>query len=212
MAAVKRKIVLFGGTFDPIHLGHTAVAAEAAEHIGAEKIVFIPAKRSPLKDFFPKASGADRFAMIALAIAGNEKFELSDYELKRPEPSYTLQTVRHFQAEYGSNTLIHWLVGADSIDDLPYWHRIAELIDECNLSTMYRAGCPAPDFSKFETIWGRKRVEKLQRNVIRTSLIDISSTEIRKRLARGGDVSGMLHSDVAGYIRDHHLYSLHDGP
>ena len=202
----KRKIALFGGTFDPIHLGHTGIAAEAVKHIGAEKIVFVPAKRSPLKGFSPCSSDEDRFAMIALAIAGNKNFELSDYELKRPEPSYTLQTVRQFQADYSSETSIYWLIGADSIDDLPHWYRIVELIDECNISAMYRAGCEPPDFSKFKSLWGPERVEKLQRNVIQTSLIDISSTEIRDRLAAGLDVTDMLHPAVANYIHKRGLY------
>jgi len=206
LAAKKRKIVLFGGTFDPIHIGHTTVADEAAEHVGAEKIIFIPAKRSPLKNFLPKTSDADRFAMIALAIADNRKFELSDYELKKPEPSYTLETVRQFQAGYGSNTSIYWLVGADSIDDLPHWYKVVELLDECNLSVMYRAGCDLPDFSGFENIWGAGRVEKLRQNTIRTSLIDISSTEIRNRIATGRDANDMLNPLVADYIRKHKLY------
>ena len=202
----ERKIVLFGGTFDPIHLGHTAVAAEARKHIGAEKIIFVPAKRSPLKGFLPKARDADRLKMIALAIADKKNFQLSDYELQKPAPSYTLETVRHFQAGFGAETVICWLLGADSIGDLPYWHRIVELIDKCNLCTMYRAGCDRPDFSRFESIWGRQRIEKLQRNVIPTSLIDISSTEIRNKLAAGYDVTAMLHPAVANYIRKHGLY------
>ena len=203
---VKKKIALFGGTFDPVHLGHTAVAAAAAEHIGAEKIVFIPAKRSPLKDSFPEAGDDDRLAMIALAIADNKKFQLNDYELKKTKPSYTLETVRRFQADYGAKALIYWLVGADSIDELSRWYGIVELIDECNLCVMFRAGCEPPDFAKFKNIWGPARVEKLQRNIIRTPLIDISSTEIRNRLAAGRDVTDMLAPQVADYIRKHGLY------
>ena len=203
---VKRKIILFGGTFDPIHLGHTAVAAAAADRIGAEKIVFVPAKCSPLKDSFPEAGDDDRLKMIALAIAGNKKFELSNYELIKPEPSYTLETVRQFQAEYGSETLIYWLMGADGIDELPRWYGIVELIDACNLCVMFRAGCSPPDFARFTAIWGPERVEKLQRNVIRTPLIDISSTEIRNGLAAGRDVTKMLSPLVADYIRKHGLY------
>jgi nicotinate-nucleotide adenylyltransferase len=201
-----RKIALFGGTFDPIHLGHITVAAEAAEHIGAEKIIFIPAKRSPLKGFFPRAGDIDRHKMIALAIVDNNNFQVSDYELQKPEPSYTLETVRKFQGDYGGDTSIYWLIGADSIDELQLWYGIAELIDECNLSTMFRAGCKPPNFAKFEDIWGPDCVEKLQRNVIKTSLIDISSTEIRNRLAAGDNVTDMLHPDVAEYIRKHSLY------
>ncbi len=208
----KRKLALFGGTFDPIHLGHTAVAAAAAEHIGAEKVIFIPAKRSPLKGTLPKASDDDRLKMISLAIAGDRKFQVSDYELKKPEPSYTLETVRGFQADYGSEVSIYWLVGADGVDDLPYWYGIVELIDECNISTMYRAGCKMPDFSRFKDIWGPERVEKLKRNVIQTPLVDISSTEIRNRLAKGRDVTGMLHPAVADYIRKHNLYQSKHKP
>ena len=203
---VKRKIALFGGTFDPIHLGHTAVAADTAKMIGAEKIIFVPAKRSPLKGFFPKAGDSDRFKMISLAIAHNKNFQVSDYELKRPAPSYTLETVRKFQGDYGGETSIYWLIGADSINELQLWYGITELIDECNLSTMFRAGCKPPNFAKFADIWGPDRVEKLQQNVIKTSLIDISSTEIRNRLAAGDNVTDMLHPDVADYIRKHGLY------
>lgn len=203
---VKRKIALFGGTFDPIHLGHSAVAADAAEMIGAEKTIFVPAKRSPLKGFFPKAGDSDRLKMISLAIAHNKNFQVSDYELKRPQPSYTLETVRQFQGDYGDDTLIYWLIGADSIDELQLWFGITELIDEFNLSTMFRAGCKSPNFAKFEDIWGSDRVEKLQRNIIQTSLVDISSTEIRSRLAVGSDVADMLHPAVADYIYQHGLY------
>lgn len=204
----KAKVALFGGTFDPIHLGHTTVAAYAAEHIGADKVVFIPAKRSPLKNLLPEAGDSDRLNMIALAIADNKSFRLSDYELKKSEPNYTLQTVREFQNEYGRDTSIYWLVGADSIDELPRWCGIVELIDECNLSVMFRSGCKPPDFSSLTAVWRTARIEKLRQNIIRTPLIDISSTEIRKRLAAGEDVSDMLHPAVADYIYKHGLYRL----
>jgi len=206
----ERKIALFGGTFDPIHLGHTTVAADAIAQVGAEKIVFVPAKRSPLKGFLPKANDDDRLNMISLAIAGEKNFEASDYELKRPAPSYTLATIRKFQSDYGSETSIHWLIGADGVDDLVYWYKIDELIDACNLATMYRAGCEPPDFAKFEKIWGRERVEKLQRNIIQTPLVDISSTEIRNIIAKNGDISKMLHPAVADYIRKKGLYQSKD--
>ena len=202
----KGKIALFGGTFDPIHLGHTTVAADACERIGAEKVIFIPAKRSPLKGFLPKASDADRLAMIALAIADQIRFEVSDYELSKPAPSYTLETVGHFQKQYGREISIHWLIGADSIDDLVYWHKITELIDSCHLTTMYRGGCEPPDFTKSERLWGRQRVEKLQQDVVQTPSVDISSTEIRRRFAAGQNVTDMLHPAVADYIREHGLY------
>jgi nicotinate-nucleotide adenylyltransferase len=202
----KRKIALFGGTFDPIHLGHTTIAADALEHIGAEKIIFVPAKRSPLKGFLPRANDNHRLNMISLAIASEKIFQVSDYELKRPAPSYTLETIRKFQADYGSDTSIHWLIGADGVDDLAYWYKITELIDACNLTTMYRAGCETPNFARFEETWGRQRIEKLQRNIIQTPLVDISSTKIRDLIAKSGDISKMLHPAVADYIRKNGLY------
>jgi nicotinate-nucleotide adenylyltransferase len=204
----KIKIALFGGTFDPIHLGHTTVAAAAAEHIRADKLVFIPAKCSPLKQTLPEAGDDDRLSMIALAIEGNSRFEFSDYELKKPQPSYTLETVRHFKAEYGADALIYWLIGADTIDDLPHWYRVVDLIDECNVAAMFRAGCEPPDFAGFAPVWGPERVEKLRRNVIPTPLIDISSTEVRNRLAADRDVADMLDPAVADYIQQRGLYRL----
>ena len=207
---VERRIILFGGTFDPVHLGHTTVAAEAVIKIGAERAVFIPAKRSPLKGFLPKADDRDRLEMIALATADEKSFEVSDFELSKSAPSYTLETVEKFRDKYGDEASIHWLIGADGVNDLTYWHMIAELIDACNLTTMYRAGCEPPSFTRFEALWGRERVEKLERNIVETSLIDISSTEIRKRLAEGSDVSRMLHPAVYGYICKHGLYRLQE--
>jgi nicotinate-nucleotide adenylyltransferase len=201
-----RKIILFGGTFDPIHLGHTKVAASAAEYLCADKVIFIPAKHSPLKSFPPKASDIDRLEMVKLAIADHEIFEANDCELKKLAPSYTLDTVRQFEVEYGDESSVYWLVGADSIDELVRWHDIVELIDECNLAVMYRAGFGKPDFTGYEELWGRGRIEKLQKNIIPTPLIDISSTDVRKRLTAGQDVAQMLHPAVLSYIKKHGLY------
>jgi nicotinate-nucleotide adenylyltransferase len=201
-----RKVVLFGGTFDPIHIGHTTVAEATAEYLCADKLIFIPAKRSPLKDSSPRASDMDRLEMIKLAIAGRKIFGLSDCELKRQEPSYTLDTVRRFRTEYGGESIIYWLVGADSIEELASWHDIVELIDECNLAVMYRAGFDKPNFTGYEELWGHSRIEKLKRNVVPTPLIDISSSDIRSRLAAGQDVVQMLHPPVLSYIRKNGLY------
>jgi len=203
---VTRRIALFGGTFDPIHLGHTTVADAAARQIGAERVIFIPARISPLKGFFPFARDDDRLKMIELAIAGHASFAASDCELKRPAPSYTLDTVRQFQRDYGPGTQIHWLIGADGVGDLVHWHKVQELIDECFLTTMRRPGFPRPDFDRFEPRWGSQRVAKLKQNIIETPLVNVSSTEVRKRLAAGEDVTEVLHPDVLRYIRVHKLY------
>jgi len=203
---IRRTIALFGGSFDPIHLGHTTVVRAASRQIGAERTIFIPAKCSPLKSFWPHARDDERLTMVTLATADDESFAVSDCELQRATPSFTLDTVRLFRRECGEDTAIHWLLGADSIKDLVHWHRIEELLDECNLTTMQRAGCAPPAFDHLESQWGAQRVAKLKQNVVQTPLIDISSTEIRRRLAAGEDVSEMLHPNVLAYIREHNLY------
>lgn len=201
-----KKIVLFGGSFDPVHLGHTKVADAAAKYIRAEKTVFIPAKHSPLKRFPPNASDIDRLEMIRLAIAGHENFDVSDCELKRQSPSYTLDTVRKFQEIFGGDCSIYWLIGADGIDELAHWHDVVGLIDECNLAVMYRAGFDKPDFAGYQKLWGGQRIEKLRHNIIPAPLIDISSTDIRDRLASGRDVAQMLNPSVLNYIHKRELY------
>jgi len=203
---MKRKIALFGGSFDPIHLGHTGVARAAAEYLKAESVIFIPAKCSPLKGCPPRASDDDRLRMIELATANDNVFAVSDCELRRPAPSYTLDTVHQFQAEYGPEVSVHWLLGADSVDDLVHWHCIGQLLDACILSVMFRGRYEAPAFEKYVPLWGPERVEKLRQNVVPTPEIDISSTEIRECLRRRADVSEMLAPEVESYIRQRGLY------
>jgi nicotinate-nucleotide adenylyltransferase len=202
----KRKTALFGGTFDPIHIGHTAVAESAAEIIDAEKVIFVPAKRSPLKEVQPVASDEDRLKMTRLAITDKARFEVSDYELQKTGESFTIETVRFFKAALGGDVEIYWLMGADNVDELANWYKIAELIDECNPAVMCRAGFERPDFSRFTKSLGERRVAKLQKNIIATPLIDISSTEIRRKIAADEDVSNMVSPAVAEYIKKHGLY------
>ena len=201
----KKVTVLFGGTFDPVHLAHTTVAASAGDALGADSVIFVPARRSPLKMLGPEAGDEDRLAMLQLALSGNTRFDITDYELKQSGFNYTIETVRHFKKQF-EDAEIYWLLGADTVEDLPHWYCITELLDECNLSIMFRGSFPPPDFTKFESLWGHQRIEKLKRNIIETPLIDISSTEIRRRLSLGRDVSGMVNPDVLQYIRKHGLY------
>ncbi len=202
---MKDRIILFGGTFDPVHLGHTTVAAFAAEKIGADEVVFIPAKRSPHKNVFPVASGASRVEMLRLAIAGNAKFSVSSCELERRDPSYTFETVLMFAARYGPDRQLYWLVGADAVGDLARWHRAREVLDMCNLCVMYRAGYPEPDFAALECL-GAERVEKLGKHALAAPLVDISSTEIRRKFGVGGNVTGLLSPAVLDYIEKNGLY------
>ncbi|MBP8303354.1 MAG: nicotinate-nucleotide adenylyltransferase [Phycisphaerae bacterium] len=201
-----RRIILFGGSFDPIHVGHTTVVAHAHRHLAADTVIFVPARRSPLKAASPKATDADRMAMIARVLSDHPGWQVSDCELRRPAPSYTLDTIRHFRTLRGPGTRLYWLIGADTVPELPNWHGIDRLLDLCTVAAMCRAGCPRPDFSPFLSLWGPERVRALQENVIETPLVDVSSTRIRRRIAQGRDVSTLLHPGVLAYIHRHGLY------
>ena len=202
-----KKVLLFGGTFDPVHNGHVVVAEYAAEHISADRVIFIPAKRSPLKSFFPSASGDDRVEMIRLAIAGKSNFEVSDCELTRPDPGYTLETVLYLRHALGRDVELFWLIGADVVEDLARWYRIDELIDSCTLCIMLRGGFGRPGLDKLQRRFGTARVQRLKNAMITTPLVDVSSSEVRDRLARGEDVSGLLAPAVVDYIAKNGLYT-----
>lgn len=202
----KKKVILFGGTFDPIHLGHIAVVKAADKKINADKVLLVPAKQTALKSHLPLAADRHRLEMIKLAIAGCEKFSVSDYELNKPAPAYTLDTVLYFKAKYENQADIYWLIGADCLDDLHRWYKIEKLVDECFICIMYRGGFEKPDLSKYADLWTAERIEKLRQNIIETPQIDISSTQIRKALSEGKDVSSMLDDKVLEYIKQNKLY------
>jgi len=202
----KKKTILFGGTFDPIHIGHTAVAGDAYNKTGASKLIFIPAKRSPLKDNAPIAGDIHRMKMIEIAIANMPGFQVSDYEIEKENPSYTFDTVQHFLQQYDEAIDLYFLIGSDCIAELEHWYRITELIDICNITPMYRDGYDRPDFTKFIESWGSQRVEKITTNIIQTPLLDISSSEIRDMLSKNQDPGAMLDPKVYEYIRENGLY------
>ncbi|MCF7954745.1 MAG: nicotinate (nicotinamide) nucleotide adenylyltransferase [Phycisphaerae bacterium] len=203
---MKEKIILFGGTFDPIHNAHIQVANAAANEIGAQRVIFIPARRSPHKKNIPSADQSQRFEMISLAVEGYRNFEVSDCEFQRKEPSYTIDTVMHFKNLFGPQAKLYWLVGADAVGELCNWYRISELIDNCYLSFMPRTGGDRLDFTGLDEIIGIDRRKKLEKHTLNTPLIEISSTEIRQRIADSADLSMMLDPKIADYIVENGLY------
>ncbi len=200
-----RKIILFGGSFDPIHTGHLRVAQHTMRALTADELIFIPARRSPHKTETP-VPGRHRFAMIEKAINGIDGFLVSDCELLRPEPSYTLDTVRFFRDQFGFDVVLHWLIGADQLADLEKWYCVSELLNECRISVMVRAGYPPPDFGRFAEVFSPEIIIRLKGDIVHTPQIDLSSTDIRRRLASGDLLPDALPSSVLQYIQKHHLY------
>lgn len=203
---MNERIILFGGTFDPIHNGHIKVAESAIKLLRGDMLVFIPAKRSPHKKEQPGAGKSQRYEMIKLSIENHPEFKISDCEFYRNEPSYTLDTVRHFKKIFGNNAELFWLVGADTVKDLCHWYKIEELVDECRLTIMRRGGVETPDFSEIEKTIGPERASKLKSDMIPTPLIDISSTEIRRKISNGGSCLESLTPKVADFIKKNGIY------
>jgi nicotinate-nucleotide adenylyltransferase len=203
---MSEKIILFGGTFDPVHIGHIKVAQAAAKKIGAKMVILIPARRSPHKNQKPSAPDNDRIEMLKLAVKGNDMFKVSNTELNRAEPSYTIDTIHQLKQKYGDSSELYWLIGADMVKSLLLWHKILEIMDQCNISVMNRGGYEKPDFGSLTGKLDKEYIEKLKKNMIETPFIEISSTEIRQQLADEEDVSKYLHPDVLNHIKKHKLY------
>ena len=138
--------------------------------------------------------------MLKLAVTGDNLFDVSAVELNRGEPSYTIDTVRLLKKKMGEDCEFYWLLGADMLKDLMKWHKISELINECSISIMNRGGFDRPNFDGLP--------DKLRQNQIQTPLIDISSTEIRRKIANEQDIRELVAPEVSAYIQKHKLYTL----
>ena len=188
MAKPNEKIGLYGGTFDPIHNGHLILARDALERLELSKVVFLPARISPHKLDRPPAPPDARCRMVAAAIAGEPQFEMSACEINREGPSFTIDTVRGFQERFPEASL-YYLIGDDNLTELETWKDIGILRQAAQFVVLSRAGMPF--LSQFPTI---------------TRHIEISSTEIRNRVARGLSVRYMVPLPACELIAELGLY------
>jgi nicotinate-nucleotide adenylyltransferase len=187
-----------GGTFDPIHIAHLIVAELALDLLGLERIIFVPSARPPHKSENDISPIEHRLEMVRLAIEGNPRLSLSDMELRRPEPSYTVETIRQFRRELGSEERIYFIMGADSLAQLDTWKDPDELASSCELVVFRRAGS-MPDDADPEL--GRAV------RVLDTPLIEVSSSDIRERVRRGLSIRYLVPGGVIAYIEEKNLYS-----
>ena len=183
-----KKIGIYGGTFDPIHYAHLILARDALETLGPDDEIFVPAAISPLKKTAPVASGELRLAMLRAVIKGEPKFVVDDCELRRPPPSYAIDTVEEVRQGH-KHTAIYCLIGEDNVQTLKKWHRFAELEKMINFVILDRKG--QPPTSSYPLI-DRK--------------IDISATEIRTRVASGRSIRYLVPPAVEEIIRREKLY------
>ncbi len=179
---------MFGGTFDPVHVGHLAIALAALETVPLDEVVFVPARRSPLKQRAPAANEADRYAMLVHAIEGEPRFSVSRAELDRDPPSYTVDTLEALRAR-GQLFLI---LGSDALADLPRWRSPERIRALATLLVARRPGGTEPDPSLALTF--------------DAPALDISSRELRARAARGHSLRYLVPDGVWQHIAHHGVY------
>lgn len=198
--------LLFGGSFDPIHHGHLIVSRYAAEALGIERIVLIPAASPPHKPGVVLARGEDRFEMCRVAVEGDDLFDVSDCELHRSGPSYSIVTVEEFRRRLGDAVRLYWLIGVDSLIELHTWHRAAELVDLCTFVTVARAGFDARTVEAGLNHFSSEQANALRANILASPCIEISATEIRDRVRSGLSIRHLVPARVREFIAAHRLY------
>jgi nicotinate-nucleotide adenylyltransferase len=181
------KVGVFGGTFDPVHVGHLAIANAALDELGLDWVYFVPARRSPLKQDGPIASAEDRLAMLTAATRDEPRFRLSSVELDRKGPSFTVDTLELLRGE-GELFLI---LGSDAYTDFERWREPARIRDLAKIVLAARPGAPnaPPDVRMLDS-----------------PLMDISSRELRARAARGRSLRYLVPEAALRYIEEHRLY------
>ncbi|MGD0876524.1 MAG: nicotinate-nucleotide adenylyltransferase [Anaerolineales bacterium] len=195
-------IGIFGGTFDPPHIGHLILAAEARAQLGLQRLLWVLTPDPPHKQGQSIAPLGQRLEMVKLAIADDPQFELSTVELSRPGPHYALDTVQILAGQNPGAELVY-LMGGDSLRDLPAWHRPAEFVTACyQIGVMRRPG----DTLDLEAL--EKNLPGLAAKIrfVEAPLLDIAAREIRVCIAEGRPFRNFLPTKVYDYIVGHNLY------
>jgi nicotinate-nucleotide adenylyltransferase len=201
-----QRVGLFGGSFNPIHNGHLIVARAVAERLKLDHVILLPSARPPHKGDRKLLDGENRAALVKLAIIDEPLFEFSDFDLTREGPSYTIDTVMHFRESLGPQAALHWIIGADSLSELTTWHRVRDLVDACRIVTAARPGWDTMDWAPFRAMLSDAQVAAIQAGVLPTPRIDISSTDIRRRVREGRSIRYLVPDIVRSYIETNDLY------
>lgn len=198
------KIGILGGTFDPIHNAHLAIAEEAKNYLALSEVLFIPVGHPWMKTHIEISSSRDRIEMVRLAIEGKPYFKLSVVEIERGGPSYTVDTLTELKTQYGNASELYFIIGWDNLMQLPRWKKPEKIIEMCTLIVFPRPGILYPDLESIE-----EKIPGLSEKTILLGKpeINISATEIRERVARKQSISHMVPEKVAEYIREKGLYS-----
>jgi nicotinate-nucleotide adenylyltransferase len=218
-----RRLGLFGGTFDPIHVGHLDAAEAARSALGLDEVRLLPTRDPPHRTSDPRSSPFHRFALAALAIDGRNGYRVSDLELRRPGRSYTIDTLRALHARGWPPSHLFFILGTDAFAEIATWHEYPAVLDAANFAVIVRPGTAFDD--ALERVQeararppgvGAREVAASSAGVfvVEAHTRDVSSTMVRARLAAGDSIDGLVPPAVARHIHVHHLYQsvgeLHD--
>ena len=203
---MSRRIGILGGTFDPIHMGHLITAEIVRVSAALDEIIFIPAARPPHKENKGEAPAEDRLLMVQCAVEGNPSFSVSDIELRREGPSYTVDTIAALSEQLGDAELF-FITGADAMNDLYRWHDPVRLLHSCRLIVAARQGVEL-DESRLAEQFSPEQRSRIR--IVPTPHLEISSTVIRARVRAGRSIRYLVPRAVELYIEERGLYRAHD--
>lgn len=198
------RIGLLGGTFDPIHIGHLVIAEEARLRMGLERVLFIPAGDQWMKAADLVSPSDARVAMVRAAIADNPAFELSLVDVERPGPTYSIDTLGLLRERLGPKADLFFILGQDALEQMPQWHRPQEMLRLCTLVALPRPGVPPPEWEALER--QLPGVRERTRFLADAPQVQVSATEVRRRIAAGESVRYLVPEAVMEVIRKRGLY------
>jgi nicotinate-nucleotide adenylyltransferase len=193
MTRAAERIGVFGGTFDPPHVGHVSVARDVADALELDRLLWIPARHSPLKPDAPATPDHVRVRMVQAAAAVDPRFQVDTRELRRPPPSYTVDTLEELRAEVGPEAELFLVMGVDQYDAFDAWHEPDRIRRLATLTVMDRDGT------------GTSHVEGAV--VVPVRRVDVSATEIRRRVREGVALAGLVPEGVAQIVEEEGLYA-----
>jgi nicotinate-nucleotide adenylyltransferase len=194
---------ILGGTFDPVHNGHLILADVAQKQLNLSVVLFIPAGQPWLKTERIITPAQHRLQMLRLALAGKTGFRISEMEIQRPGPTYTIDTINELKEGLNTEDELFFILGQDILMQLPQWHEASALVQLCYLVAAPRPGVKKPDLKALEL-----KIPGITQRVmlLKEPMIDISATDIRERVARGLSVRHLVPEPVNRYIKEQRLY------
>lgn len=204
MSSEMKRAGIYGGSFDPVHTGHVSLAADAADQFNLSKVIFVPTYIQPFKQDKTAENGMHRMNMLKAAALLDPRFAISDYELNSKDVSYTYRTLRVFQDQLGHDTRLYFICGTDSFLKIEYWKNAEEILSSYSFAVGTRPGYREEELEK---------VIQRVRNDFGTDVfrienvkVDVSSSEIRKKITEGCDIKGLVLPETEKYIIENGLY------